>query len=128
MTQPQEAQKDVVYNLLKSRTGCIFDDPQKMSANERKVRFAESFFISGCRIPFISLSNSKIFTNEGKKKYVSEMRSTYFEIFLVSAFVQQLPLARFFRQSILYVCRVIRNHGGDALLGQQGPEILTQYA
>ncbi len=81
-----ESNQDFIYNIFKSRmSGSIFDDPVKMDARERKARFIESFFLSGQRIPFLSLFNSKLFTQSGMQRYQSVMRDSYLNDFIEEA-------------------------------------------
>jgi hypothetical protein len=61
-----------------------------MSIKERKERFAESFFISSARIPFISLSNNKLITAQGRDKYQSTMHKGYFTDFVKDVTPQTL--------------------------------------
>lgn len=75
--------KDFVYNILRSHMAdCIFDDPKGMSVRQRKAKFIGSFFLSSKRIPFFSLSNSKVLTLTGKEEFESCMYDAYFKDFV----------------------------------------------
>jgi hypothetical protein len=73
---------DCIYNFLRSRMqGRTFEDSAKMDVRQRKMKFLASFFLSNQRIPFISVSNAKLFTSLGRQRYESVMCETYFSDF-----------------------------------------------
>ncbi len=78
-----ESNNDFIYKTFCSRMpGCIFDDPVGMTVEQRKAKFIESFFLFSQRIPFISLSNSKLLTPKGREEFESVMYDTYFKDFV----------------------------------------------
>lgn len=70
--------QDAIYQLLRSRlNGQKFDDGAKLDERERKLKFVASFFLRDRRIPFYSLENQRILTENGAKMHESEMVKTY---------------------------------------------------
>lgn len=73
---------DFVYNSLCTRSGASFYNAHNLNNNDKKAKYIESFFLSAKRIPFISLSNSKLLTKQGFEEYQSVMYDTYFKDFV----------------------------------------------
>jgi len=76
----KDPNKDLIYALFKSRTqGLIFEDTSGMDQNVIKLKFMESFFLRGQRIPFVSLCNSNLLTENGREEYSSILSDCYFK-------------------------------------------------
>lgn len=68
---------DSVFNFLKQRYGnVIFDDPAHDRVGQTQQLLA-SLFIRDKRFPFMSLKNSKLFTEKGRFMYADEMSRNY---------------------------------------------------
>ena len=73
-------EEDVIYNLLKSRTGeTIFDDLKVGENVKIRKQILASFFLRNQRLPLVSMDNVKMLTSKGRNDYSKEMESTYLE-------------------------------------------------
>lgn len=72
-------QEDIVYNFLKQKfVGGLFDKATQDPVVCRRQILA-SFFLRNNRIPFWSLENSRIFTEQGRHAYSETMEGDYLQ-------------------------------------------------
>ena len=68
---------DPIWNLFKSRATTTKFDEISANPNDRTRQFLASFFLRGGRMPFTSLTNSKLLSNNGRVVYAAQMEETY---------------------------------------------------
>ena len=72
--------KDVIYNLLRSRTGdTIFDEQSTGNDVDKKKQLLVSFFLRNQRLPLMSMENGKLLTEDGRRQYSLEMEAMYLQ-------------------------------------------------
>ena len=68
---------DFVFNTMKDRYGSdVFDKPSN-SPTEVKLELLTSFFLRNARMPFWSISNEPLLTEQGRQSYTRTMQSDY---------------------------------------------------
>jgi len=72
-------EQDPIWQLFKQRASAVQLDGIASDPANRTKQLLASFFLRGGRMPFTSLSNSRLLTDAGRITYAVEMELTYLE-------------------------------------------------
>ena len=68
---------DPIWKIFMQINSTVKFEPLKESEKEIHLQFLSNFFLRGGRIPLYSISNSKMLTSKGAKKYLKEFEDVY---------------------------------------------------